>query len=164
MKPDDDTIKHLESRAKIYAEEKKKQQVDSLEKALLDAKSKLEAAQAKAAKKNPKDTKGKDDKKDEKAEQSPEELAVQEAEGEVSTAEKAKARVEESAPEVLEAPLLDKVFEDLVAVEDVSSGRSWACLSLSKIHLCLKGFCFEKEFWIPLVKRLYMKSLYWQML
>ena len=146
MKPDDDTIKHLESRAKIYAEEKKKQQVDSLEKALLDAKSKLEAAQAKAAKKNPKDTKGKDDKKDEKAEQSPEELAVQEAEGKVRTAEKAKARVEESAPEVLEAPLLDKVFEDLVAVEDVSSGRSWACLPLSKIHVCLNGFCFEKEF------------------
>lgn len=124
VKPDDDTIKHLESRAKIYAEEKKKQQVDSLEKALLDAKSKLEAAQAKAAKKNPKDTKGKDDKKDEKAEPSAEELAVQEAERKVSAAEKAKARVEESAPEVLEAPLLDKVFEDLVAVEDVSSGSS----------------------------------------
>lgn len=62
--PDDETVRHLESRAKIYAEEKKKQQVDSLEKAVVDAKSKLEAAKAKAAKAKPKDAnpKGKDGK------------------------------------------------------------------------------------------------------
>ena len=64
MKPGDETVRHLESRAKIYAEEKKKQQVDSLEKAVVDAKSKLEAAKAKAAKAKPKDAnpKGKDGK------------------------------------------------------------------------------------------------------
>ena len=119
VKPDDETIRHLESRAKIYAEEKKKQQVDSLEKALLDAKSKLEAAKAKAAKAKPKDPKGKDSKDEEP---SAEELAVLEAERTVSAAEKAKARVEEAPPDVQPVPLMEKVFEDLVAVEDVSTG------------------------------------------
>lgn len=123
VKPDDETVRHLESRAKIYAEEKKKQQVDSLEKALVDAKSKLEAAKAKAAKAKPKDTnpKGKDGKDEEL---SAEEQAVVEAERMVSAAEKAKARVEEAPPDVQPVPLLEKVFEDLVAAEDVSSGSS----------------------------------------
>eukprot|EP00913_Durusdinium_trenchii_P003730 g3452.t1 len=62
VQPDDETLKHLESRGKIYGEEEKKRQVDALEKALVDAKSKLEAAKAKAAKKNPKDAKKEIDK------------------------------------------------------------------------------------------------------
>lgn len=121
--PDDETVRHLESRAKIYAEEKKKQQVDSLEKAVVDAKSKLEAAKAKAAKAKPKDAnpKGKDGKDEEL---SAEEQAVVEAERTVSAAEKAKARVEEAPPDVQPVPLLEKVFDDLVAAEDVSSGSS----------------------------------------
>lgn len=124
VNPDDETVRHLESRAKIYAEERKKQQVDSLEKALADAKSKLEQAKAKAAKKNPKEKekeKGRDAReKDE--EPSAEELAVIEAERTVSAAEKAKARVEEAPPDVQPVPFLEKVFEDLVPAEDVSSG------------------------------------------
>ena len=108
--PDDETVRHLESRAKIYAEEKKKQQVDSLEKAVVDAKSKLEAAKAKAAKAKPKDAnpKGKDGKDEEL---STEEQAVVEAERTVSAAEKAKARVEEAPPDVQPVPLLEKVFD-----------------------------------------------------
>ncbi|CAK9098200.1 unnamed protein product [Durusdinium trenchii] len=127
VQPDDETLKHLESRGKIYGEEEKKRQVDALEKALVDAKSKLEAAKAKAAKKNPKDAKKEIDKaKDEKVEPTAEELAVIDAERKVETAEKAKARVEEAPAEPQKVVLLEKVFEDLVSVEDVSSGSSGA--------------------------------------
>lgn len=42
----------------------------------------------------------------------------------MSAAEKAKARVEEAPPDVQPVPLLEKVFDDLVAAEDVSSGSS----------------------------------------
>ncbi|CAE7237747.1 dnaJ, partial [Symbiodinium pilosum] len=129
VEPTADTVKHLESRAKFYAEEKKKQQLDMLEKGIADAKAKLEAAKAKAAKAKPKDAKeGKDGKdgKDAKAEPTLEEVQVVEAEKKLAAAEKAKARMEETPAEVQNAPFLDKVLDALVAVEDISSGSSGA--------------------------------------
>ena len=130
MEPDDETLRHLESRAKVYAEEKKKQQLDVLEKGIVDAKAKLEAAKAKAAKKNPKDKKESERSREESREPTPEEIAVTEAERALAVAEKAKARVEEAPPEVQKVQLLDKVFEDIVQVEDVSSGTKSAAATL----------------------------------
>ena len=57
VEPTAETVKHLESRSKLYADERKKQQLDALDKGITEAKSKLEAAKAKAAKAKPKDAK-----------------------------------------------------------------------------------------------------------
>ena len=108
MEPTAETVKHLESRSKLYADDRKKQQLDALEKGITEAKSKLEAAKAKAAKAKPKDAKDAKDPKDAKAEPSPEEAAVLDCERKLQAAEKAKARTEETPPELQEAPFLDK--------------------------------------------------------
>jgi len=124
VEPTAETVKHLESRSKLYADERKKQQLDALDKGITEAKSKLEAAKAKAAKAKPKDPK--DAKADAKAESSAEEAAVLDCERKLQAAEKAKARMEETPPELQEAPFLDKVFDSLVAVDDISAGSSGA--------------------------------------
>jgi len=124
VEPTAETVKHLESRSKLYADERKKQQLDALDKGITEAKSKLEAAKAKATKAKPKDAK--DAKADAKAEPSAEEAAVLDCERKLQAAEKAKARMEETPPELQEAPFLDKVFDSLVAVDDISAGSSGA--------------------------------------
>lgn len=131
MKPDEAALKNLESRAKIYAEERKKQQIEALEKALVDARSKLEAAKAKAAKKAPKDSKkgkdGKDEKgrEDEKREPTAEELAVEEAEKKVTTAEKAKAQVEEAPPDVQPVVMLEQAGEFAKPMKGLDISRNF---------------------------------------
>ena len=156
VEPTAETVKHLESRSKLYADERKKQQLDALDKGITEAKSKLEAAKAKAAKAKPKDPK--DAKADAKAESSAEEAAVLDCERKLQAAEKAKARMEETPPELQEAPFLDKagdrgavcslyfavllagrceVFDSLVAVDDISAGAALCSSAVQPFLPCL---------------------------